>query len=128
MTWASWTTTGDLFLVDRLKELVVVSGFNVYPHEVEDVIRETAGITEAAVIGVADEDTGEAVVAYVVAPDLDPAAAEHAVRAACEVRLAGFKQPSRIEVVEALPMSVTGKVQKGRLRGLERRRALELLE
>ena len=67
-------------------------------------------------------------VAYVVAPDLDPAAAEQAVRAACEVRLAGFKQPSRIEVVEALPMSVTGKVQKGRLRGLERRRALELLE
>ena len=120
--------TGDLFLVDRLKELVVVSGFNVYPHEVEDVIRQTAGITEAAVIGVADEDTGEAVVAYVVAPDLDPAAAEQAVRAACEVRLAGFKQPSRIEVVEALPMSVTGKVQKGRLRGLERRRALELLE
>ena len=120
--------TGDLFLVDRLKELVVVSGFNVYPHEVEDVIRQTAGITEAAVIGVADEDTGEAVVAYVVAPDLDPAAAEQTVRAACEVRLAGFKQPSRIEVVEALPMSVTGKVQKGRLRGLERRRALELLE
>ena len=120
--------TGDLFLVDRLKELVVVSGFNVYPHEVEGVIRETVGITEAAVIGVADEDTGEAVVAYVVAPDLDPAAAEHAVRAACEVRLAGFKQPSRIEVVDALPMSVTGKVQKGRLRGLERRRALELLE
>jgi long-chain acyl-CoA synthetase len=120
--------TGDLFLVDRLKELVVVSGFNVYPHEVEDVIREVAGISEAAVIGVADEDTGEAVVAYVVAPDLDPAAAEQSVRAACEVRLAGFKQPSRIEVVEALPMSVTGKVQKGRLRGLERRRALELLE
>ncbi|MEO5851502.1 MAG: AMP-binding protein [Nocardioides sp.] len=119
---------GDLFLVDRLKELVVVSGFNVYPHEVEDVIRETDGVKEAAVIGVADDETGEAVVAYVVAPGLDRADAEDVVRRHCETRLARFKQPSRIEVVEALPLSVTGKVQKGRLRGIERRRALGLLE
>jgi len=119
---------GDLFLVDRVKELVVVSGFNVYPVEVEHVIRETGGVTEAAVIGVVDDDTGEAVVAYVVAPGLDPAAAEDAVRRHCESRLARFKQPSRIEVVDTLPLSVTGRVQKGRLRGLERRRALELLE
>ena len=54
-TSASSTATGDLFLVDRLKELVIVSGFNVYPIEVEDVIREVAGVTEAAVIGVEDE-------------------------------------------------------------------------
>jgi long-chain acyl-CoA synthetase len=120
--------TGDLFLVDRVKELVVVSGFNVYPHEVEEVIRETPGVTEAAVIGVPDDETGEAVVAYVVAPDRDPAEAEAAVRRQCEGRLARFKQPSRIEVADTLPLSVTGKVQKGRLRGLERRRALELLE
>ncbi len=59
---------GELFLVDRVKELVIVSGFNVYPTEVEDVIREVAGVREAAVIGVDDHDTGEAVVAYVVAP------------------------------------------------------------
>jgi len=120
--------TGDLFLVDRLEELVLVSGFNVYPHEVEDVIRETEGVAEAAVIGVADDTTGEAVVAYVVAPGLDPAAAEDAVRRQCGGRLARFKQPSRIEVVARLPLSLTGKVQKGRLRGLERRRVLELLE
>jgi long-chain acyl-CoA synthetase len=120
--------SGDLFLVDRLKELVIVSGFNVYPVEVEDVIREVEGVTEAAVIGVGDEVQGEAVVAYVVAPGRDPAEAEAAVRAHCEVRLARFKQPSRVQVVGELPVGVTGKVQKGRLRGIERRRALGLLE
>lgn len=119
---------GDLFLVDRVEELVVVSGFNVYPREVEDVIRETEGVTDAAVIGVADDETGEAVVAYVVAPGIDAAEAEEAVRRTCSTRLARFKQPSRVEVADTLPLTVTGKVQKGRLRGLERRRALELLE
>jgi long-chain acyl-CoA synthetase len=121
--------TGDLFLVDRLKELVIVSGFNVYPVEVEDVIRETPGVTEVAVIGVDDPTSGEAVVAYVVAgPGADAAQVETAVREHCETRLARFKQPSRIEVVEELPLTVTGKVQKGRLRGLERRRSLGILE
>ena len=86
------------------------------------------GVTEAAVIGVADEQTGEAVVAYVVAPDVDPEVMRESVREHCEVRLARFKQPSRIEVVPELPVGVTGKVQKGRLRGIERRRALGILE
>ena len=120
--------SGDLFLVDRLKELVIVSGFNVYPVEVEDVIREVEGVTEAAVIGVADELQGEAVVAYVVAPGRDADEVATAVRDHCETRLARFKQPSRVEVVGELPVGVTGKVQKGRLRGMERRRALGLLE
>ncbi|MCW2793937.1 MAG: AMP-dependent synthetase and ligase [Nocardioides sp.] len=120
--------SGDLFLVDRLKELVIVSGFNVYPVEVEEVIREVPGVTEAAVIGVEDPTTGEAVVAYVVAPGTDAEATADAVRAHCERRLARFKQPSRVEVVAELPLTVTGKVQKGRLRGIERRRALGLLE
>jgi long-chain acyl-CoA synthetase len=120
--------SGDLFLVDRVKELVIVSGFNVYPIEVEEVIREVDGVEEVAVIGVEDEHTGEAVVAYVRAPGVDPAAVEAAVRARCEKRLAGFKRPSRVEVVDELPLTVTGKVQKGRLRGLERRRALGILE
>ena len=119
--------TGDLFLVDRLKELVIVSGFNVYPVEVEEVIREVPGVTEAAVIGVEDEVTGEAVVAYVVSSE-DPVELTDAVRTHCEERLARFKQPGRIEVVDELPVGVTGKVQKGRLRGMERRRALGLLE
>ena len=123
--------SGDLFLVDRVKELVIVSGFNVYPVEVEDVLREVPGVAEAAVIGVADEHTGEAVVAYVVASAADgsdPEALVAAIREHCENRLARFKRPSRIEVVAELPVGVTGKVQKGRLRGMERRRALNLLE
>jgi long-chain acyl-CoA synthetase len=122
--------SGDLFLVDRVKELIIVSGFNVYPTEVEDVIREVDGVAECAVIGVPDETTGEAVVAYVVPvggvaharPHLEEAVRAHAV-----VRLARFKQPTRIEVVDELPLTVTGKVQKGRLRGLERRRVQGLL-
>lgn len=119
---------GDVHLVDRLKELVIVSGFNVYPVEVERVLAEVAGVVDVAVIGVPDESTGEAVVAYVVAPGADPAAVEAAARAACETGLARFKVPTRVEVVDRLPHGTTGKVQKGRLRGLERRRALELLE
>ena len=82
---------------------MIVSGFNVYPVEVEEVIREVDGVTEAAVIGVDDEHQGEAVVAYVVAPGRDAAAVESAVRDHCETRLARFKQPSRVEVVGELP-------------------------
>ncbi|GAB6985210.1 class I adenylate-forming enzyme family protein [Nocardioides pyridinolyticus] len=119
---------GDLFLVDRLKELVIVSGFNVYPTEVEDVIAEVDGVADVAVIGVEDERTGEAVVAYLLAPGADPDGIAAAVREHCAVRLARFKQPARIEVVHELPKTVTGKVQKGRLRGIERRRTLGLLE
>ncbi|MCW2755552.1 MAG: AMP-dependent synthetase and ligase [Marmoricola sp.] len=123
------TDTGDLFLVDRLKELVIVSGFNVYPSEVEDVITELDDVAEAAVIGVEDELTGEAVVAYVKPRhDVSADALADQVRAHCAARLAGFKQPRVIHVVETLPYTMTGKVQKGRLRATERRRALGLLE
>jgi long-chain acyl-CoA synthetase len=122
---------GDLFLVDRLKELVIVSGFNVYPVEVEEVVGEVDGVAEVAVIGTADERTGEAVVAYVKpAPTTsltDDELAE-AVRAHCAVRLARFKQPSQVHVVEELPHTVTGKVAKGQLRAVQRRRNLGLLE
>jgi long-chain acyl-CoA synthetase len=121
--------SGDLFLVDRLKELVIVSGFNVYPVEVEDVIREVSVVADAAVIGVEDPVTGETVVAYVCPVDgADAETVADAVRRHCAVRLARFKQPSRVEVVDELPLTVTGKVQKGRLRGMERRRSLGLLE
>ncbi|MGO4256508.1 class I adenylate-forming enzyme family protein [Marmoricola sp. RAF53] len=120
---------GDLVLVDRLKELVIVSGFNVYPSEVEDVIVELDAVAGAAVIGVEDEITGERVVAYVKpAGEVAPDALVAEVRAHCANRLAGFKQPSQVVVVDTLPYTVTGKVQKGRLRATERRRALGLLE
>jgi long-chain acyl-CoA synthetase len=120
--------SGDLFLVDRVKELVIVNGFNVYPSEVEDVLREVPGVEDAAVIGVEDDRTGEAVVAYVRAPGAEPAGVQDACRRHSEKRLARFKWPARIEVVDQLPLTATGKVQKGRLRGIERRRALRLLE
>ncbi|WP_210649980.1 class I adenylate-forming enzyme family protein [Nocardioides sp. SYSU D00065] len=120
--------SGDLYLLDRVKELVIVSGFNVYPTEVEEVLRGVDGVADAAVIGVPDEETGEAVVAYVVAREDDAAAVADAVRDHAARRLARFKQPTRVEVVDSLPVTVTGKVQKGRLRGIERRRHLGLLE
>jgi long-chain acyl-CoA synthetase len=122
---------GDLFLVDRLKELVIVSGFNVYPVEVEEVIAELDAVAEAAVIGTDDEQTGEAVVAYVKRDhrsSLSDDELVEAVREHCAVRLARFKQPSQVHVVDELPHTVTGKVAKGQLRAVQRRRNLGLLE
>ncbi len=119
---------GDLFLVDRAAEVVVVAGFRVYPREVEAVIGQVPEVEEAAVIGVPDDATGHAVVAYVRAPGADVAAVAEAVRACCDRSLAGFKRPTRIEVVDELPTTLAGRVRKGELRQLERRRALGLLE
>lgn len=120
---------GDLTLVDRLRDLVIVSGFNVYPTEVEEVLREVPGVAEAAVVGTPDEETGEAVVAYLVAAaDQDPEALVARVREQAAARLARFKLPARVEVVPELPQTATGKVQKGRLRSRERRRTTGLLE
>jgi long-chain acyl-CoA synthetase len=106
---------GDLFLVDRRVEIVLVSGFNVYPREIEDVIAELPAVAEVAVIGVPDAHIGEAVKAYVVVR------AGHALRPEevadhCAARLARFKRPATVVIVDALPHSTTGKVAKGRLR------------
>jgi long-chain acyl-CoA synthetase len=118
---------GDLFMVDRLKELVIVSGFNVYPSEIEDVISELDGVLECAVIGVPDDRSGEAVVAYVVPTEgADDEGLADAVRTHCAQRVARFKVPSAVEVVSELPHSVTGKVAKGRLRAAQARRAIGL--
>ena len=119
---------GDLFLVDRAAEVVLVAGFSVYPREVEAVIGQVPGVLEAAVIGVPDEATGHSVVAYVRAPDAEAAAVVEAVRARCDEALAAFKRPTRVEVVDELPTTLAGRVRKGELRQLERRRALGLLE
>jgi long-chain acyl-CoA synthetase len=121
---------GDLFLVDRKRELVIVSGFNVYPTEVEDVIVEIPDVFEAAVIGAPDDESGEAVVAYVVPQDGITVPRERLVAmvdAHCADRLARFKRPREVHVVDELPHSVTGKVAKGRLRSEQRRRAMGLL-
>lgn len=132
-----WYATGDLgildehgalALVDRLRELVLVSGFNVYPSEVEEVVAHVPGVDQVAVIGMPDERTGEAVVAFVVAADDAPDDEELAERidSACRESLARFKVPSRIVVVAGLPHSPTGKVAKGRLRALARSEELGL--
>jgi long-chain acyl-CoA synthetase len=120
--------SGELFLVDRAAEVVVVAGFSVYPHEVEAVIGQVPGVEEAAVIGVPDEVTGSAVVAYLRVAGLDADDVADAVRERCEAALAGFKRPARIEVVDELPTTLAGRVRKGELRQLERRRALGILE
>ena len=122
---------GDLFLVDRLKEVVIVSGFNVYPVEVEDVIAELDAVQEAAVIGEADERTGEAVVAFVTQSPRSTLTADELVEQVlghCAERLARFKQPSVVRVVDELPHTMTGKVAKGQLRQARRRRNAGLLE
>jgi long-chain acyl-CoA synthetase len=106
----------DLHLVDRANDLIIVNGFNVYPHEVERVLDELSGVAESAAVGVPDERTGERVKAVVV---LRPGAelTEDAVREHCAERLAKFKVPGVVEFVEALPHSVTGKLRRASLRG-----------
>ncbi len=106
---------GDLVLVDRRKELIIVSGFNVYPREVEDALVSHPSVAEAAVVGVPHPYTGEAVKAYVVArPGANISTDELTEHVAG--RLARFKLPTIVQVVEQLPHSATGKVAKGRLR------------
>jgi long-chain acyl-CoA synthetase len=112
---------GDLYLVDRTKELVLVSGFNVYPREVEDAISEHPGVAEAAVIAVPHPYTGEAVKAFVV-PKPDAGLTPDEITEHCATRLARFKCPTVVKIVTELPHSTTGKVAKGRLRAQERAR------
>lgn len=107
---------GELFLVDRARELVIVNGFNVYPAEVEQVVLELPEVRAVAVVGGPDARTGEQVVAFVEgAPASAAAVEEH-----CARRLARFKRPARVVVVDALPRGATGKIRKGRLRELVR--------
>ncbi len=106
---------GDLHVVDRRREVILVNGFNVYPREIELVIDDLEGVAEAAVVGIPDDVTGEAVSAVVVPRSGVTLTAEQ-VSAHCALRLARFKCPSVIRVVETLPHSATGKIAKGRLR------------
>jgi long-chain acyl-CoA synthetase len=105
---------GDLFLVDRLGELILVSGFNVYPHEVELVLASHPAVAEAAVVGIPDPATGQAIRAYVVAAEGGSVPVAD-LRAHCERNLARFKCPAEYEYVNELPHSVIGKVRKGSL-------------
>ncbi|MFG1775147.1 AMP-binding protein [Micromonospora sp. NPDC049048] len=106
---------GDLFLVDRIGELILVNGFNVYPHEVELVLSAHPGVAESAVLGVPHPRTGETVRAYVVAAPGHPVT-EAELLAHCARNLARFKCPTAVEFVDELPHSVIGKVRKTLLR------------
>jgi long-chain acyl-CoA synthetase len=105
---------GDLHLVDRSSDLVIVNGFNVYPREVERVLAELPGVAEAAVVGVPDERTGEAVKAVLVR-EQGAELTEEEVLAHCGERLARFKVPAVVEFTEALPRTPTGKVARRKL-------------
>jgi long-chain acyl-CoA synthetase len=106
---------GDLFVVDRSKDLVIVSGFNVFPAEVERVVTDMAGVDEAVVIGRSDQTTGEAVeVVVVTAPGA--AVTVEDVRAHCAAHLARYKCPSSVRFVPALPHGLTGKALRRALR------------
>jgi long-chain acyl-CoA synthetase len=107
---------GDLHIVDRRKDVIIVSGFNVYPHEVEMALLQHPGVRDAAVVGVPDERSGEAVKAYVV---VDESVTVARLREHAGERLARFKQPRVIEVVEALPHSLSGEVVRSRLDQVE---------
>ncbi|MGW4679081.1 AMP-binding protein [Micromonospora taraxaci] len=106
---------GDLFLVDRLGELILVNGFNVYPHEVELVLAGHPGVAESAVLGVPHPRTGETVRAYVVPKPGRPVTSDDLL-AHCARNLARFKCPIAVEIVDALPHSAIGKVRKTQLR------------
>lgn len=102
---------GDLFLVDRLKDLIIVSGFNVYPAEVEEVLREHPDISGAAVVGVPHIERGETVAAYVIGTaDADTVMA-HAAE-----NLASYKRPTEVHLVDELPMTAAGKLVRRELR------------
>lgn len=106
---------GDLHLVDRRREVILVNGFNVYPREIEQVIEDVPGVAEVAVVGVPDDATGEAVLALVV-PRSGTQVSPDVVTAHCALRLARFKCPTAVRIVDELPHSATGKIAKGRLR------------
>lgn len=122
-----WLYTGDVarmdedgyfYIVQRKKDMIIVSGFNVYPNEVEEVLFTHEAIVEAAVIGVPDSYRGEAVKAFVVLkPDAQPTTAD--IIDFCRERLAKYKVPSQIEIVESLPKSAVGKVLRRELRDME---------
>jgi long-chain acyl-CoA synthetase len=121
-----WLRTGDVAvidedgfvkIVDRIKDLILVSGFNVYPNEIEDVVAGHPGVENCAVIGVPDEKTGEAVKLYVVASDSNLTAEE--VKAFCKDKLTAYKLPRQIEFRDELPMTPVGKILRRELKDEE---------
>ena len=118
-----WLHTGDMakmddngffYIVDRKKDMILVSGFNVYPNEVEDVIAGIEGVLEVAAIGVPDEKSGEAVKVFIVKKD--PNLTADQIKAFCRDNLTGYKQPRYIEFRTELPKTNVGKILRKELR------------
>ena len=105
---------GQVRIVDRLKDMILVSGFNVYPNEVEDVLASHPGVLECAVVGAPSEETGEMVVAHVVLKDAGLSG--DAIRAHARTQLTGYKVPRRVVLHDALPKTNVGKVLRRVLR------------
>ena len=105
---------GMFRIVDRKKDMVLVSGFNVYPNEVEDVAAACPGVAECAVVGVPDDKTGEAIKLVVVRNDAS--LTEDKLRAFCAERLTGYKRPKHIEFRDNLPKTPVGKILRRELR------------
>ncbi|MEO8133596.1 MAG: long-chain-fatty-acid--CoA ligase [Betaproteobacteria bacterium] len=125
-----WLATGDVGvvddkgffkIVDRKKDMVLVSGFNVYPNEIEAIVAMMPGVLECAVIGVPDNKTGEAVKVVIVKKD--PALTEEAVLAHCRVHLTGYKIPRHVAFRTELPKTNVGKILRRELRDQERKLA-----
>ena len=123
MTAGGYFKTGDIGtvdargyfkIIDRKKDMVLVSGFNVYPNEVEDVVAGLAGVLECAVVGVPDDKTGEAVKLVIVKKDAS--LTEQQVRDFCRTNLTGYKQPKVIEFRADLPKTPVGKILRRELR------------
>ncbi len=118
-----WLHTGDVArmdekgyftIVDRKKDMILVSGFNVYPNEIEDVVAQCPGVLEVAAVGIPDEKSGEAVKVVVVRKD--PNLSAETIRAFCKENLTGYKLPKVIEFRNALPKTNVGKILRRELR------------
>ena len=118
-----WLRTGDMgridpdgfvFIEDRKKDMILVSGFNVYPNEIEEIAVSHPGVLEAAAIGIPDERSGEIVRLYVVRSD--PAVSEQDLIAYCRENLTGYKVPRQIEFRDELPKTNVGKILRRALR------------
>jgi long-chain acyl-CoA synthetase len=105
---------GYFKIVDRKKDMILVSGFNVYPNEVEDVVTQMPGVLECAAVGIPDAKAGEAVKLVIVRSN--PAVTEADVRAYCEANLTGYKRPKLVEFRTELPKTNVGKILRRELR------------
>ena len=106
---------GNLRITDRLKDMYINGGFNVYPAEIEQTLARLDGVVESAVIGVPDDRMGEVGKAFIVRRE-DSTLNEQEVLDFCREQLANFKRPRTVEFVESLPRNASGKVLKTELR------------